>query len=542
MSSDSTSQSGGGFGAPPAGFGAPTGGFGEPPGGFGAPVAGFGAPASVDTTSSPTQAAQEAAVRLQGVSNGGAILPTVDLLNPSDSTTRTDFSRNLPAPVLVTGAAGFIGHFLIRRLNEEFGVPVIGFDNMNDYYEVSLKEARLQALYDLDTTNYLSPTEKSNAEKKRSTAPGVQTTMDMEGLTRSFAPSTNPLFHFIQGDLADADVVERVFRCEGFSMVVHLGAQAGVRYSITNPGAYIQSNLVGFANILESTRKHLHPDLLTKEEAAPEQQHQQGPFGAAVPRRTIRHLVYASSSSVYGGNEKTPFSENDCVDHPVSLYAATKKSNELTAHAYSSLYRIPTTGLRFFTVYGPFGRPDMAPAIFTKNILAGKEISLFNFGEMKRDFTYVMDIVEGIIRVMIRPPTAVLTPTSGGNAGGNGNKVEEEGVVVGAKRGRSGDENGVPQWDAMDPSPAISAPAVPFRVFNIGNSAPVPLLDFVSTLGNVLQREVKSVLVPMQKGDVVSTSADTAFLEHVTGFKPSTPLSEGLAAYGAWYKSYYKID
>lgn len=494
--------------------------------------------------------AEVARARVAEDTKGGAEHPSVDILaSPAtiSSVRPTHFPwedgrRTLPAPVLVTGAAGFIGFHLIRRLNEQYGVPVVGLDNVNDYYEVSLKESRLETLFSANTTQFLpdgitaaAPTRSASSSfaalpnTNTSTWKGVESFVDSTGLTRQYAPATNPLFHFIHGDLANGDVVERVFGGEAFSLIVHLGAQAGVRYSITNPGAYIQSNLVGFANILESTRKHLHPSLLTKEEAASEK-YQESSGAAVVPAaRSVQHLVYASSSSVYGGNVKNPFSEKDCVDHPVSLYAATKKSNELTAHAYSSLYRIPTTGLRFFTVYGPYGRPDMAPAIFTKNVLAGKEISLFNYGEMRRDFTYVLDIVEGIVQVMLRPPTA----------------VDEEGAAVtrrvGDKHGRD-ESMGVPEWDPMDPTPAISAPSVPFRVFNIGNSSPVPLQEFVRTLGAVLDREVKSVLVPMQKGDVVSTAADTRFLEHVTGFKPSTSLAEGLKAYGTWYKAYYQVE
>lgn len=349
--------------------------------------------------------------------------------------------------ILVTGAAGFIGSNLVLELLRSMPVvKIIGLDNMNDYYDVSIKEYRLQQL------------DKCSAEHA-----------DSEWV-------------FIKGNLADKALIDKIFADYKPSIVVNLAAQAGVRYSITNPDAYIESNLIGFYNILEACR-HSYDD---------------GASG-------VEHLVYASSSSVYGSNKKVPYSTDDKVDNPVSLYAATKKSNELLAHAYSKLYNIPSTGLRFFTVYGPAGRPDMAYFGFTNKLLAGKTIEIFNYGNCKRDFTYVDDIVEGVKRVMQAPPER---------------KMGEDGL-----------------------------PLPPYKVYNIGNSHPENLLDFVTILQEELLRagvlpadyefEAHKKLVPMQPGDVPVTYADTTPLERDFGFKPSTPLREGLRKFAEWYKKFY---
>lgn len=362
-------------------------------------------------------------------------------------------------PVLVTGAAGFIGFHLTAKLNK-LGVKVIGFDNVNDYYDPALKEARLDCLF--------GTTDRSNVivTNLPSTSAGTLSPQQEQG--------PNPLFTFVRADLEQLDVLQQLFEAHRFELVVHLAAQAGVRYSITNPLSYIRSNLVGFEHILECCR-----------------------------HSGVKHLTYASSSSVYGGNMKTPFSEQDNVDHPVSLYAATKKSNELMAHAYAHLFKMPCTGLRFFTVYGPYGRPDMAAAIFTGNILKDKPIDVFNDGKMMRDFTFVDDIVEGIFRIAQHPPQPD------------------------------------PQWDATNPDPSVSS--APYRVLNIGNSDPVELSVFISTLEKVIGKEAHKVMKPMQPGDVLVTSADTSLLESITGFAPSTPLENGLASYVAWYREYYKL-
>lgn len=351
--------------------------------------------------------------------------------------------------ILITGAAGFIGANLVTELmNENEPMTLIGLDNMNDYYDVSLKEYRLDEIGKLASEN-----------KQVS-------------------------WQFIKGDLADKTLIDSIFAECHPDIVVNLAAQAGVRYSITNPDAYIQSNLIGFYNILEACR-HSYDD------------------GA----KGVEHLVYASSSSVYGGNTKVPFSTDDKVDNPVSLYAATKKSNELLAHAYSKLYNIPSTGLRFFTVYGPAGRPDMAYFGFTNKLIKGETIQIFNYGNCKRDFTYVDDIVEGVKRVMMKAPER---------------KVGEDGL-----------------------------PLPPYAVYNIGNSSPENLLDFVDILQQELLRagvlpedynfEEHKELVPMQPGDVPITYADTSALERDFGFKPSTSLSEGLRRFAKWYKEYYQV-
>lgn len=349
--------------------------------------------------------------------------------------------------ILVTGAAGFIGSNLVLELLRSMSpVQIIGLDNMNDYYDVSIKEYRL------------------------------------EQIAVSAAEHSDSQWTFIKGNLADKALIDKIFADYKPEIVVNLAAQAGVRYSITNPDAYIESNLIGFYNILEACR-HSYDN------------------GA----KGVEHLVYASSSSVYGSNKKVPYSTEDKVDNPVSLYAATKKSNELLAHAYSKLYNIPSTGLRFFTVYGPAGRPDMAYFGFTNKLLAGKTIEIFNYGNCKRDFTYVDDIVEGVKRVMQAPPER---------------KVGEDGL-----------------------------PLPPYKVYNIGNSHPENLLDFVTILQEELLRagvlpadydfEAHKKLVPMQPGDVPVTYADTTPLERDFGFKPSTPLREGLRKFAEWYKEFY---
>ena len=333
--------------------------------------------------------------------------------------------------ILLTGAAGFIGMAVALRLLER-GDEVVGLDNLNDYYEVSLKQSRLDRL----------------------------------------TPAPN--FRFVRMDLADREGMARLFAAEKFDRVVHLAAQAGVRYSLQNPLAYIDSNILGFTNILEGCR-----------------------------HGKVQHLVYASSSSVYGGNTKMPFSEHDSVDHPVSLYAATKKANELMAHTYSHLYALPTTGLRFFTVYGPWGRPDMAPILFTKAILEGRPIDVFNHGQMQRDFTYVDDIVEGVLRVLDKAATAN------------------------------------PAYDAALADPATSS--APYRVFNIGNSNPVPLLDFIGCIEDALGLKAEKRLLPMQAGDVAATYANTDALNDWVGFVPGTSLRQGIERFVAWYRDYYKV-
>ena len=333
--------------------------------------------------------------------------------------------------VLVTGAAGFIGMHVAQRLLAR-GDEVVGLDNLNDYYDVSLKESRLGLL---------------------------------EG---------QPGFSFVRLDVADREGMASLLAQHGFDGVVHLAAQAGVRYSLRNPHAYVDSNLVGFVNVLEGCRHH-----------------------------KVRHLVYASSSSVYGGNTKMPFAEADAVDHPVSLYAATKKANELMAHTYSHLYGLPTTGLRFFTVYGPWGRPDMALFLFTKAILEQRPIEVYNFGQMQRDFTYVDDVADGVVRVLDRPAS----PDAA--------------------------------FDAAHPNPATSA--APYRVFNIGNRNPVPLLDFIGSIEQALGRTAEKRLLPLQDGDVLATYADVQALGDWVGTVPATPLEQGIARFVAWYRSYYRV-
>ncbi|MBK9361208.1 MAG: NAD-dependent epimerase [Rubrivivax sp.] len=332
--------------------------------------------------------------------------------------------------ILVTGAAGFIGMTTSLRLLER-GDEVVGLDNLNDYYDVRLKQDRLARLQAHDR------------------------------------------FRFVKLDVADRPGMEALFAAEGFDRVIHLAAQAGVRYSLQNPHAYVDSNLVGFMNVLEGCR-----------------------------HARVQHLVYASSSSVYGGNTRMPFSVHDRVDHPVSMYAATKKANELMAHTYSHLFGVPTTGLRFFTVYGPWGRPDMALFLFTKAILEGRPIDVFNHGRMQRDFTYVDDIAEGVVRVTDR----IATPAS--------------------------------DYDALNPDPATSQ--APYRVFNIGNHHPVPLMDFIACIEQALGREAIKNFLPLQDGDVPATYADVQALNDWTGFTPATPIQTGIGRFVDWYRAYYK--
>lgn len=334
----------------------------------------------------------------------------------------------MESSVLVTGAAGFIGYHVARRLLER-GDTVLGLDNLNPYYDVRLKEARLAQL---------TPFER---------------------------------FRFLKHDLADRSAMEEVFAAHPISRVVHLGAQAGVRYSLTNPHAYVDSNVTGFLTVLEGCRS-----------------------------RKVEHLVFASSSSVYGGNTRMPFSVQDNVDHPLSLYAASKKANELMAHSYAHLYGIPCTGLRFFTVYGPWGRPDMALFIFTKAILEGKPIQVFNFGKMQRDLTYIDDIVEGVIRTLDRPAAAD------------------------------------PAWCGDRPTPAGSS--APYRLYNIGNHQPVELLRIIEVLEGTLGKKAKMELLPMQPGDVPATYADIEDLARDVGFRPDTPIEVGIPRFVEWYREY----
>ena len=381
--------------------------------------------------------------------------------------------------ILVTGAAGFIGSNLVRRLFADYNrIHVIGIDSMTDYYDVNIKKERLEAI-----KHSLTVIVDQNSEL---TADGVET-----GTYRGQSGST---WTFIYDSIANKPAVEAIFDKYNPQVVVNLAAQAGVRYSITNPDAYIGSNLIGFYNILEACRNHLPENL------PPTQGDKRGSRGLGV-----EHLVYASSSSVYDSNKKVPYSTDDKVDNPVSLYAATKKSNELMAHAYSKLYNIPSTGLRFFTVYGPAGRPDMAYFGFTNKLREGKTIQIFNYGNCKRDFTYVDDIVEGVVRIMQHAPE------------------KENG------------EDGLP--------------IPPYKVYNIGNNSPENLLDFVTILQEELiaskvlpadyDFESHKQLVPMQPGDVPVTYADTSALETDFGYKPSTTLREGLRAFAQWYAQYY---
>ena len=330
--------------------------------------------------------------------------------------------------ILVTGAAGFIGFHTSNKLLAR-GDTVVGLDNLNDYYDVNLKKARLALL------------------------------------------EAQPGFSFAKVDLQDREAVAAVFAQRPFDAVINLAAQAGVRYSLENPHAYVDSNIVGFTNILECCRHH-----------------------------DTGHLVYASSSSVYGINSSMPFSVHDNVDHPISLYAASKKANELMAHTYSHLFGVPTTGLRFFTVYGPWGRPDMALFLFTKAIQAGEPIQVFNHGQMQRDFTYVDDIVEGVVRVMDQPAAAN------------------------------------PEWDSADPDPGTSS--APYRLYNIGNNSPVMLLDYIAAVEKALGKKTEMEMLPMQPGDVAATCADIDALEQAVGYRPNTPIEEGVNNFISWYLDY----
>ncbi len=331
--------------------------------------------------------------------------------------------------VLVTGAAGFIGFHVSKYLMKR-GDEVFGIDNINDYYDPNIKLGRLDMLREFDT------------------------------------------FSFEKMDISDKEAMENLFKTQKFDAVINLAAQAGVRYSLENPHVYMESNIVGFLNVLEGVRHH-----------------------------KINHLVYASSSSVYGANTLQPFSEHHNIDHPVSLYAASKKANELMAHSYSHLYDMKTTGLRFFTVYGPWGRPDMALFLFAKGILEGKPINIFNNGDMIRDFTYIDDIVEGIVRVMDNPPS------------------------------------GNPEWSGDNPDPATSY--TNYRVFNIGNNSPVKLMDFVEAIENAVGKKAIKNFMPMQPGDVPSTCADVSELEKEVGFKPATSIQQGIDNFVAWYREYF---
>ena len=396
--------------------------------------------------------------------------------------------------ILVTGSAGFIGANLVKRLFTEMTEgTIIGLDNLNNYYDVSLKEYRLK---ELDT--YYSQLINS------------QLTLNSKLSTLNYK--------FVRGCIADKDLVNNLFAANKFDIVVNLAAQAGVRYSIENPDAYIESNIIGFYNILEACRHS--KDLATKNSELTTL-HSQKTLNSKLSTlnyKGVQHLVYASSSSVYGGNTKVPFSVEDRVDNPVSLYAATKKSNELFAHCYSKLYDIPTTGLRFFTVYGPAGRPDMAYFGFTNKLLKGETIQIFNYGNCRRDFTYVDDIVEGIVRVMKKAPKA---------------KVPEQ--VPEPVEGREG--------------PTTTLSTAPYAIYNIGGGQPENLLDFVQILQEELVRagvlpkdydfEAHKKLVPMQAGDVPVTYADSTALERDFGFRPKITLREGLRNFAEWYKDFY---
>ena len=339
--------------------------------------------------------------------------------------------------ILVTGAAGFIGFHTARKLLER-GDSVVGLDSINDYYDTALKERRIQELQNI-----------VSEERER--------------------------FHFLRNDIADLQGLQKCFSENKFDRVIHLAAQAGVRYSIENPHSYVQSNLVGFLNILESCRNF-----------------------------SIPHLSYASTSSVYGANTTVPFSEHHGADHPLQFYAATKRANELMAHSYSHLYRLPTTGFRFFTVYGPWGRPDMALFRFTKNIIQGKPIQVFNYGNHSRDFTYIDDIVEGVIRATDQIPVENL------------------------------------EWNSDKPDPATSN--APFRVFNIGNNSPIPLSEYIEAIEEALGKKAIQELLPMQPGDLPDTFADSSELEKAVGYRPSTSVKEGVRNFVNWYLAYYGED
>lgn len=348
--------------------------------------------------------------------------------------------------ILVTGAAGFIGSYVCKRLLSR-GDEVVGLDNINTYYDVNLKYGRLSTL-------------------------GIA--QEEIGWYKFVQSKTYSNFRFVRMNLEDRQAMQMLFANEGFDKVMNLAAQAGVRYSIENPYAYVESNVDGFLNILEGCRHN-----------------------------GVKHLVYASSSSVYGLNGKVPFSEKDSIAHPVSLYAATKKSNELMAHTYSHLYGIPSTGLRFFTVYGPWGRPDMSPFLFADAILHGRAIKVFNNGDMLRDFTYIDDIVEGVLRVIDHVPA------------------------------------GNPVWCAETPDPSTST--APYKIYNIGNSQPVKLMDFIQAIEDAIGRPAEKIFLPMQPGDVYQTNADTTSLQQELGFKPDKPIKEGVKETMDWYRTFYNL-
>lgn len=348
--------------------------------------------------------------------------------------------------ILVTGAAGFIGSYVCKRLLDR-GDVVVGLDNINTYYDVSLKYGRLSTL-------------------------GIQ--QEHVDWYRFVESNLFENFRFVRMNLEDKQAMRMLFANECFDKVVNLAAQAGVRYSLENPYAYVESNIDGFLNVLEGCRHY-----------------------------QVKHLVYASSSSVYGLNGKVPFSEKDSIAHPVSLYAATKKSNELMAHTYSYLYGIPSTGLRFFTVYGPWGRPDMSPFLFTDALLHGRAIKVFNHGDMLRDFTYIDDIVEGVLRVIDHIPVSNL------------------------------------HWNAQAPDPSSST--APYKIYNIGNSNPVKLMDFIQAIEEAIGHPAEKVYLPMQPGDVYQTNADTTALQQELGFKPDKPIKEGVRETVEWYRSFYKL-
>ena len=348
--------------------------------------------------------------------------------------------------ILVTGAAGFIGFYVCKGLLNR-GDIVVGLDNINTYYDVSLKYGRLSAL-------------------------GIQ--QEYVDWYKFVQSNVYEQFRFIRMNLEDKQAMRMLFANEHFDKVVNLAAQAGVRYSIENPYAYVESNIDGFLNVLEGCRHY-----------------------------QVKHLVYASSSSVYGLNGKVPFSEKDSIAHPISLYAATKKSNELMAHTYSHLYGVPSTGLRFFTVYGPWGRPDMSPFLFADAMLHGRPIKVFNNGDMLRDFTYIDDIVEGVLRVIDHIPA----PT--------------------------------PDWSAQAPDPSSSA--APYKIYNIGNSQPVKLMDFIHAIEEAIARPAEKIYLPMQPGDVYQTNADTSALQSELGFKPDKPIKEGVRETIDWYRSFYQL-
>ncbi len=349
--------------------------------------------------------------------------------------------------VLVTGSAGFIGFHLANRLIKE-GFEVVGLDSLNDYYEVSLKYDRLKA---------------AGINKEE-----IQ-------YNKLYSSKTLQCYKFLQLQLEDKSNLEALFQSQQFDIVVNLAAQAGVRYSITNPAAYIESNIVGFANLLECCRHH-----------------------------NIKHFVYASSSSVYGLNEEVPFKTDHSVDHPISLYAATKKSNELMAHVYSHLYDLPTTGLRFFTVYGPWGRPDMAMFLFTKAVIDDKPIQVFNNGEMERDFTYIDDIVEGLVKVINNIP------------------------------------KGNPEWSGLNP--VTSSSKAPYQIYNIGNNKPVKLTAFIEAIENKLNKKAEKIMMPMQPGDVLKTYADVSDMKKNVDYNPSTSIETGVSNFIDWYVDYYQVN